>query len=149
MMHVAMPTPATIGRSLNLRLTTSEQPGAKLLSMKRPAIPAVVLCLLVAAGSASAARVRMVVAPASVSPGAAIRVSAAASPCLARDQITLISSAFPGHAFGEGAVYGRIGPRGSFAVTTRIRRGLPAGLYRVGARCGGGNLGVSVSFRVR
>lgn len=112
-----------------------------------------VVCVALAAAAgavgAPAARVHMVVTPATVSPGSAIRVSARTSPCLARDQVTLLSAAFPGHAFGVGAVYGRVGAHGAFAVRVRIRTALKAGLYHVGARCGGGNLGVSVPFRVR
>jgi hypothetical protein len=34
-------------------------------------------------------------------------------------------------------------------VRIRIRSGLKAAQYQVGARCGGGNLGVSAYFRVR
>lgn len=101
------------------------------------------------AASALAANVRIVVNPTSVAPGGLVRVSAASSPCLRGDQVTLISSAFRGHAFGEGAVYGTVGPHGAFSVRTRIRAGLKAGRYTVGARCGGGNLGVTAVIHVR
>jgi hypothetical protein len=64
--------------------------------------------------------------------------------------VTLISSAFPGHAFGgEGAVNGKVGSHGSFSVRARVRSGLKPGRYRIGARCGGGNLGVSAFFHIR
>lgn len=104
---------------------------------------------LAVAASAAAANVRLVVTPSAVAPGGVVRVSAASSPCLEGDQVTLISSAFRGHAFGEGAVYGKVGAHGAFSVSTRIRSGLKAGRYTVGARCGGGNLGVSATIRVR
>jgi hypothetical protein len=106
-----------------------------------------------AAGAALAARVHLVVRPATVAPGAVVTVSAGSSPCLTPERVaqyvTLISAAFPGHAFGgEGAVRGRIGSRGSFSVHARVRLGLRRGRYPVTARCGGGNLGVSASIRV-
>jgi hypothetical protein len=96
-----------------------------------------------------ATRVRLVATPTVVNPGGTVRISAASSPCLAADQIILISRAFRGHAYGEGAVYGRVHSHGAFSVTTRIRAPLPAGRYQVTGRCGGGNLGVSAFFRVR
>ena|SRR5579885_821399 len=108
-----------------------------------------VLAALAAAGSAPAARTRIVVRPATVAPGAVIRVTAASSPCLPGDQVTLLSSAFRGHAFGIGAVYGRVRAHGAFALRVRIRSNLKAARYHVGARSGGGNLGVLGYFRVR
>jgi len=108
------------------------------------------LTLLVpATSSALAAKVHMVVTPTTVSPGGVVRVSATSSPCLPRDQVILLSAAFPGHAYGVGAIYGKVGRHGAFSVPVRIRRRLPAGRYHVGARCGGGNLGVLSYFRVR
>ncbi len=98
---------------------------------------------------ALAANVRLVVTPSVVAPGGLVRVSAASSPCLRGDQVTLISAAFRGHAFGQGAVYGTVGAHGAFSVRTRIRTGLRPGRYTVGARCGGGNLGVTATIRVR
>jgi hypothetical protein len=118
--------------------------------MKRVGSAAAVAVVLIAAGSALAAPVHLVVSPSSVAAGGVVTVSASSSPCLRRDQVTLISTAFPGHAFGgEGAVNGRVGSHGSFSVRTRIRAALRPGSYHVGARCGGGNLGVSASIRVR
>jgi hypothetical protein len=118
--------------------------------MKRLGVPAVALVVLIAAGSALATPVHLVVRPSAVGAGGAIIVTATSSPCLSRDQVTLISTAFPGHAFGgEGAVNGKVGTHGSFAVHARLRSGLRAGWYRIGARCGGGNLGVSAYVRIR
>jgi hypothetical protein len=101
------------------------------------------------AAAAEAARVHLVASPTIVSPGGYVRVGAASSPCLPQDQVTLISAAYPGHAFGIGAVYGRAGAHGAFSVRARIRRVLRAGRYHVSARCGGGNLGALAYFRVR
>jgi hypothetical protein len=120
------------------------------LPLKRLGVAAAVLVVSIAAGSALAAPVHLVVRPATVAPGGVIVVSASSSPCLPRDQVTLISKAFPGHAFGgEGAVNGKVGSHGSFSVRARVRSALPAGRYRIGARCGGGNLGVSAYVRIR
>ena len=105
--------------------------------------------VLSGAAAATAGRVHMVVQPATVAPGGIVAVSARSSPCSARDQVILISAAFRGHAYGEGAVSGPIGRHGSFAVRTRIRAKLQPGRYLVTARCGGGNLGVSAVITVR
>jgi hypothetical protein len=117
--------------------------------MKRLGVAAAVLVVSIAAGSALAANVHLIVRPGTVAAGGVIVVSATSSPCLSRDQVTLISTAFPGHAFGEGAVNGRVGSHGSFSVHAHVRAGLRAGRYRIGARCGGGNLGVSAYVRIR
>jgi hypothetical protein len=122
--------------------------------MKRLGALAAAMAMLVGcARVAFGARVHLVVAPATVAPGGVVTVSATSSPCLAREHVTqhvtLISAAFPGHAFGgEGAVYGVIRSHGSFSVRTRIRVGLRPGRHQVGARCGGGNLGASAYIRV-
>jgi len=110
---------------------------------------AVAVLVLVGAAGAFAARVHMVVQPATVAPGGLVTVSTRSSPCLARDQVTLISVAFHGHAYGEGAVNGPIGRHGSFAVRTHIRANIQPGRYVVTARCGGGNLGVSAFITVQ
>jgi len=114
----------------------------------RTALLALVL-LLAVPGVAPAARIHLTVSPAAVSPGGLLKVSTASSPCLPGDQVTLLSAAYPGHAFGIGAVYGRAGAHGAFSISARIRKSLAAGRYHVGVRCGGGNLGVLAYFRVR
>jgi hypothetical protein len=119
------------------------------LAMKRLGVVAAALLALLGAGSVLASGVHLVVSPVRVAPGGVVRVSAAASPCLVGDQVTLISASFRGHAFGgQGAVYGPVGSHGSFSVRARIRSGLRSGRYAVTGRCGGGNLGVSTFFRV-
>jgi hypothetical protein len=116
---------------------------------------AAVILLAVSAGSALAGRVIFVVRPSAVAAGGVVTVSATSSPCLnsrehVAQQVTLISAAFPGHAFGrEGAVNVRIGKRGSFSVRTHIRSGLRPGRYEVTARCGGGHLNAAAYIRVR
>ena len=115
--------------------------------MKRLAVATAAL-LALSAGSAGAARVHLVAQPSQVAPGGVVHVSATSSPCLNHDQVTLISAAFPGHAYGIGAVNGRAGRHGAFSVKARIRAVLTAGRYHVSVRCGGGNLGVLAYFRV-
>jgi hypothetical protein len=75
-------------------------------------------------------------------------VRAASSPCLAHEEVTLISSAFRGHAFNQGAVYGHVRVHGAFTVRAHLRSKVHAGRYRIGFGCGGGNLGVSAYVRV-
>ncbi len=115
--------------------------------MTRFALVAAVL-LALTAGSASAARVHLVAQPATVVPGAIVRVTTTASPCLAGDQVTLISAAFPGHAFGIGAVYGHAVRHGAFSIRARTRATLKPGRYHISVRCGGGTLGVLAYFRI-
>lgn len=116
----------------------------------KPVLPVIAAALVLSATSAAgAAVVRVVVKPGTVSPGATITVSALSSPCPPRDQIILISTAFAGHAYGKGAVYGTVRAHGAFAVRARVRAGLARGRYQIGFRCGGGNLGVSAYVRVR
>ena len=109
----------------------------------------VALAALVAAATATAGTVRITVKPATVSPGGLITVAAARSQCLARDQVILISSVFPGHAYGKGAVYGRVRTGGAFTVRAHVRAKLEPGRYSISFRCGGGNLGVAVHVRIR
>jgi len=118
--------------------------------MKRVGAAAAAVLVLVGTASALAARVHIFVQPATVAPGAIVTVSAPSSPCLVRDQVTLISAAFRGHAFGgEGAVNSPLGRHGSFSARTRIRADLQPGRYAVTARCGGGNLGATAYITVR
>ena len=116
--------------------------------VRRLALIAVAL-LALSAGSALAARVRLVVSPVTVVRGATLQVSTTASPCRSGDQVTVISAAFPGHAFGgEGAIYGKAGSHGAFTVRGRVGGSVRPGPYTLGVRCGGGNLGVTAAFMV-
>src|SRR4051794_3757372 len=85
------------------------------------------------------------------SPGARTRVfGSAAGGCAAGDQVTLLSRAFPGtHRFaGVPAVFTRTRASGAFSKRVRIPSGKAPGHYRVTARCGGGNLGITRRLRV-
>jgi hypothetical protein len=114
---------------------------------------AVVVCLVSASAavavSALASPRRLVVAPATVSPGGVVHVSGNASPCAKGSTVFAISAAFPGKAYGQGTLTGRVAAHGAFSFRGHVRRTLEAGRYVVTARCGGGNLGVTATIRVR
>jgi hypothetical protein len=118
--------------------------------VKRCAVVVVSLVALVAGGSALAARVHLVVAPAIVVPGSAVRVVASSSPCHVGGMAVAISAAFPGDAFGgAGTLSGRVARGGAFSIGGHVRSHVKPGRYTVGVRCGGGNLGVTAYLRVR
>jgi hypothetical protein len=117
--------------------------------MKRLGLLVVVLAALVVAVAATAAAGHIAVKPGTISPGGVITVAAASSLCLSRDQVILISTAFPGHAYGKGAVYGHVAAHGAFTVRAHVRSKIKPGRYSISFRCGGGNLGVSVYVRIR
>ncbi len=101
--------------------------------------------------------------PGVLASGAFLRVSPSTAPrgsvvvftgsvahgCNRGDQVTLISRLFPGHAFGEGAITTRVATYGRFARRFRIAATTARRTYGVTARCGGGNLGVEATLRVR
>jgi hypothetical protein len=105
---------------------------------------------LAVAGSAlgSGSHARISVRPGHAAAGAAIRVVGNAGSCSAGSTLTAISAAFPGHAYGEGALSGVVRADHSFSIRGHLRKSAKPGRYSVGARCGGGNLGVSASVRV-
>jgi hypothetical protein len=107
------------------------------------------VALAVAVPSAVAARPRLAVTPAVTTPGARVHIDGVAPGCPAGSTVIAISSAFPGHAYGNGTLEGRVGSGGAFAYTGRLRSRLRAGRYAVTARCGGGNLGIVVRLDVR
>ena len=103
-----------------------------MLTVKRLVALVVVVLLAVAAGDvALGARVDLVVSPAAVAPGGAVRVIARSSPC---------------HV---GTLSGRVGRGGAFSIHGHVRSRIHPGRYTVGVCCGGGNLGVTAYLRVR
>jgi hypothetical protein len=97
---------------------------------------------------AAAVHVRLEVSPTTVAAGGRIRVFGNAAPCRAGSTVIAISQAFPGHAYGKGTLTGRVTRGGNFSITGHVRSGLHRGRYVVGARCGGGNLGVSAYIHI-
>ena len=104
---------------------------------------------LLLAAPAFASTPRLAVSPATAAPGAAVRVSGNAGSCPVGDTVTAISRAFPGHAYGQGTLTGKVRAGHSFSFAGKVRSGLKPGRYAVTARCGGGNLGVVAHVRVR
>jgi hypothetical protein len=88
------------------------------------------------------------VKPTPVAPGGKVHVYGNAGACAPGSQIMAISRAFPGHAFGEGALSGTVRANHTYSINGHIRSGQQAGTYSVDARCGGGNLGVSTHVKV-
>jgi hypothetical protein len=60
-----------------------------------------------------------------------------------------LSKLFPGHAYGVGAIYAKVGSNGHFSRRFAVPTTVADGTYGVTARCGGGNLGVSAHVRVQ
>jgi hypothetical protein len=106
---------------------------------------------VLAADQAAATSPRLAVSPAVVKRGSVVRVHGVLAACPRGDEVTLISRAFggPGSFAGLPAVHARIGAGGAYSVTVRIPRRRRPGRYAITGRCGGGNIGVSVTLRVR
>jgi hypothetical protein len=90
------------------------------------------------------------VRPGKVHAGRVVRVSGLAGGCPKGDEVTLLSPAFPAtHEFaGVPAVPATVGAHDSYSVKVRIPSGRAPGDYTIGARCGGGNFGVSRKLTV-
>jgi len=97
---------------------------------------------------ASAARIA--VGPNPVHRGHLVRIHGRVPGCPRGDRVTLISRAFRHrHEFaGVPAVFARVRAHHRYSVRTRIPRRRAPGRHAISGRCGGGNLGVSVSLRV-
>lgn len=79
-----------------------------------------------------------------------MRVYGAIPGCVRGDQVTLLSKAFR-HTYefaGVPAVYTRVGANHRYSVRTTIPASRAPHRYTISGRCGGGNLGVSVTLRV-
>jgi hypothetical protein len=117
--------------------------------MRGALVTAAAASLLLAAGAAPGARPALRVRPASVAPGGLVHISGNADGCRRGDDVLVLSHAFPGRGFaGVGTLRANVRVHGRFAVTGRVRRHARRGAYRVSARCGGGNLGVTATIRV-
>jgi hypothetical protein len=93
----------------------------------------------------------MSASPNPVQRGHVLRLYGSIPGCPAGDQVTLISKAFSHrHDFaGVPAVFGHVGAHHAYSVRTTIPAARKPGRYSVTGRCGGGNLGVSVTLRVQ
>lgn len=112
-------------------------------------MPIVVAAWLACTGPALAGP-RLRVSRTVVVAGQRIVVSGSVAGCPRGDAVTIISKAFRSRAEFAGlpAVSARVGRGGRFSTGVTIGRVLP-GYYRVGARCGGGDLGTYAVLLVR
>jgi hypothetical protein len=98
---------------------------------------------------ATAAAATLHVSPHTVPAGGTVRVSGT---CESHTTGYAISSAFvhdASHDFaGVGAAPFSTNAAGAFSVSPQVAAGTAPGNYSVGARCGGGNLGISVTLTV-
>jgi len=115
---------------------------------------ALALSLVVSCASASAAvfTTNISVSPSPVPQGGSVTISgnvsvAGGRSCPAADVVQLTSTVglFPQDGFGPRA---NRDTNGNFSIEFKIPTSTPAGSYRVGVRCGGGNVGISVTLRV-
>jgi hypothetical protein len=92
----------------------------------------------------------LIVSPTAVHRGHLLLIGGSAGGCPRGDTVTVLSRAFPHtHEFaGVPAVLTKVRSAGQFLTSTRIPQTRRPGRYRVTARCGGGNLGVSARLRV-
>ena len=101
------------------------------------------------AAPATAAAATLHVTPHTVPAGSTVRVSGTCEP---HSTGYALSSAFvhdASHDFaGVGAAPFSTNAAGAFSVSARVAAGTAPGNYPVGARCGGGNLGITVTLTV-
>ena len=112
----------------------------------------VAACLVAAcaAAAAPASTPSLRVRPTVAARGTTVRFAGSVGTGCARgNAVTLISKLFPNHAFGgAGAIYATVRAGGLFSRRYVVPRRTPRGRYRISARCGGGNLGVTARVRV-
>jgi hypothetical protein len=107
---------------------------------------------LLAFASVAWGSVSIKVSPTSVQAGKVVKVSGSVGTgCGKGDPVTLISKAFAHkHEFaGVSAIYAMPGKGGAFSTTTTIPKTRKAGTYTITGRCGGGNLGVEATLKVK
>jgi hypothetical protein len=93
----------------------------------------------------------MHVRPRVVRAGERVRVFGSVRGCAAGNDVILLSGAFPRRRefAGVPAVFTPVRADGRYGTRIRIPRQRRPGRYRISARCGGGNLGISRTLRVQ
>jgi hypothetical protein len=105
--------------------------------------------LLATPAWASPIAVAIHVSPSSVPAGQPVTLSGSVGPDCP-GPVTISKAFVHTHDFaGLPAVFATVKQGGAFTTTTRIPRSKAAGTYTITGRCGGGNLGVSATLRVR
>jgi type 1 fimbria pilin len=120
--------------------------------MRRFAIGAAGALLLLTLASAPAfasSNGSISVSPSTIAPGGTIHVSGTVDPsaCTTSDAATLtgLDGLFPPDGFGPSA---QRDAQGAFSLDYTVPTTTPAGDYRIGVRCGGGNVGVFATLTV-
>jgi hypothetical protein len=89
------------------------------------------------------------VSPSAVSPGGTVHISGSVSiqGCPQSDAVTLTSTSalFPPDGFGPDV---NRDANGRFATDYTVPTSTPTGAYRIGMRCGGGNVGITATLQV-
>jgi hypothetical protein len=106
---------------------------------------------ILAATATAAPPVALIATPSTVQRGHVVTLHGWAGDCPVGDAVTIYSRAFvrTQQFAGVPAVYAKVRRGGAFSTTARIPAGRVPGRYFVGARCGGGNLGVHRALIVR
>jgi type 1 fimbria pilin len=103
--------------------------------------------VLLAVSAQATPKASISVSPSSVSPGGTVHISGHVSNQGCSDGITLTSDSalFPPDGFGPDLPRD---PNGDFATDYTVPTSTPPGAYRIGMRCGGGNVGVTATLKV-
>lgn len=105
--------------------------------------------LVVLAGPAYAQNNSISVSPSTVPAGGTVHISGSVSvqSCPSSDSATVTGNAalFPPDGFGPNAARNS---QGDFALDYTVPTSTPAGMYEIGVRCGGGNVGIAASLTV-
>ena len=118
--------------------------------MRRMFAVVTVVTLLVSAGVVYAAGPTINTDPKQVYQGYSVRVFGVVPGCARGNPVTLMSRAFSHkHMFaGVPAISAEIGRRHKYSTRTSIPVRRSPGRYKITARCGGGNLGVTAHLTV-
>jgi hypothetical protein len=120
------------------------------MALRAVRLGAIVGAVLASSAAFGAAAPTIRVSPSSLRAGQIVRVYGVVPGCPRGEKVTLTSQAFAGaqRYAGVPAITATVGTGARYSVRTRIPSTRRPGTYRIGGRCGGGNLGVSATLRV-
>jgi hypothetical protein len=118
--------------------------------MRRIFAVGVVVALLASAGVVHAAGPTINTDPKQVYQGYSVRVFGVVPGCARGNIVTLMSRAFSHKNMFAGvpAIFAEVRREHKYSTRTRIPLRRQPGRYKIAARCGGGNLGVTAYLRV-